>query len=195
MARASPGLRPLSSAVCGCASGRPAGLSEQVTNRQHSRLADDMQVREIHGSRLRAREVKHERTVTRQAMTRTAGMLLTSLAATTVDVVLLLVLARVRHMPAGVAAAGGCLAGGFANFFLMRQFVFRRPEEGWLKPLLLYLFSVVLCGALLSGAIVQIAVHLGAAILLAKVIAQATTMLTWNFPVTARLVFRAGGLP
>ena len=135
------------------------------------------------------------RNVTRQAFGRTTRMVATSLASSVVDVLTLLTLASLEGMPVGAAAASGCLAGGIANFFLMRHFVFPAQDEDWLRPLALYLVSVVLCGALPSGAIVQVAVRLGAAILLAKAIAQATTLVTWNFPVTARFVFRAGSEP
>src|SRR5262245_35219781 len=53
-----------------------------------------------------------------------ARMAVTSIAATAVDATVLGALARMHGLPAGLAVALGCLAGGVVNFALLRAWVF-----------------------------------------------------------------------
>ena len=118
-------------------------------------------------------------------------MVLSSTAASAVDLATLLGLLHLAHLAAGLAGAAGCVAGGVVNFALNRAFVFRRGGRGWLGQLLRYAVLVVLAGALIAGGIIQLGVTvLGLPVLAAKAIAAALVLGCWNYPVSARLVFR-----
>jgi putative flippase GtrA len=121
---------------------------------------------------------------------RVARALASSAVASGVDVVTLLALIHVTHVTAGVAAAIGCLAGGIANFALSRAWVFQSKGQA-MRQLVTYGILVVGCGALLSGAVVQLAtVALGLSVLAAKCAAAVLVFFGWNYPIAARLVFR-----
>lgn len=119
-------------------------------------------------------------------------MLAASTAATLLDVLSLLVLVTLAWIPAGLAAAIGCLVGGAANFTLSRLWVFgeRGRRAGWPRQLALYVVTVVAAGALLSGGIVHFVVHLGVSVLVAKALAATFTMAFWNYPVQLLVVFK-----
>lgn len=113
-----------------------------------------------------------------------------SAAATAVDVATLLLLVRVAHVTAGVAAALGCLAGGAMNFALGRRWVFAaRGRVG--RQLALYGVLVVVGGALLAGTLVHLATaELGAPVVAARAGVAAVVFALWTYPVSERVVFR-----
>ncbi len=124
-----------------------------------------------------------------RAVPQQARMLLTGVAATLVDVTTLMALAVVGWIPIGLAAVTGAFAGGAANFFMIRRWVFA-VRGAWLKQFVLYNLCVVAAGALLCGGIVHVAVHAGLAVVAAKGIASIVTLIVWNYPVSAHVVFR-----
>ena len=111
-------------------------------------------------------------------------------AASVVDFATLLLLVRLSHLAAGVAAAIGCTVGGVANFVLARRWVFAARSGSSARQLALYGVLVVLGGAVLGGTIVELGVGFGASIVAAKVVATVLVFLLWNYPISSRLVFR-----
>jgi putative flippase GtrA len=111
-------------------------------------------------------------------------------AATVIDVLTLAALVRLSHLAAGVAAAIGCLVGGLSNFILARRWVFAARDGNPARQLALYGVLIVLGGAVLGGTIVEMGVGFGASIVAAKVVATVLVFLLWNYPISARLVFR-----
>jgi putative flippase GtrA len=118
-------------------------------------------------------------------------MIASSTAASALDVTVLIALCHLGHLAAGAAAALGALAGGALNFALTRRWVFRGGGTGrWWRQAAAYGVLVVLCGALLSGLIVQLwMTRLGGPVLLAKLGAAALVLLGWNYPIASRVVF------
>jgi putative flippase GtrA len=125
---------------------------------------------------------------------RLARLALSSVAASVVDLGTLLLLLHLFQLWPGVAGGLGCVAGGAVNFTLNRRWVFDARTGGWLTQLLRYGLLVVLGGALIAGAAIQLAVALlGLPVLLAKGIAAVLVLACWNYPVSSRLVFDKGG--
>jgi putative flippase GtrA len=113
-----------------------------------------------------------------------------SVLASAIDVATLLLLVKLSHLAAGIAAGIGCLVGGVANFTLSRSWVFDAPGRrgGALRQLAAYGLLVVVGGALLGGAIVQLSIGFGISLLAAKLVAATVTFAFWNYPI-AGLVF------
>ncbi len=116
-------------------------------------------------------------------------MALTGIAAQAVDMSTLVGLASLGWMPVGLAAIAAAFAGGTANFFMVRRWVFG-VQGDWVRQFVVYNVSVVAAGALLCGGIVHLAVHAGCMLIVAKCIASVVTLVVWNYPVSARVVFR-----
>ena len=140
----------------------------------------------------------------KSAAARVGRALGSSTAASAVDVIALLVLARTTHLAAGVAAALACVLGGAVNFALNRTWVFAddapsaRGTRGGnpLRQLALYSLLVVIGGALLGGAVVQLAtVTLGLSLLAAKAVSAVLVFVGWNYPVASFVVFNSHPLP
>jgi putative flippase GtrA len=118
-------------------------------------------------------------------------MAASSTAASAVDLVTLFTVLQLLPLWPGAAGAVGCVAGGAVNFALCRGWVFQKRGEGWLGQLWRYAILVVLAGALLAGAVIQLATAVvGLPVLLAKGISAALVLACWNYPISARLVFK-----
>jgi putative flippase GtrA len=113
-----------------------------------------------------------------------------SAAASAVDLVTLLVLARTTQLAVGVSAGVACLLGGAVNFALNRTWVFPTRRGNALKQLALYAILVVIGGALLGGAVVQLAtVTLGLSLIVAKAASATLVFVGWNYPIASRFIF------
>lgn len=109
--------------------------------------------------------------------------------ATTIDFAVLLSLVG-AHVPPALGTVCGATMGGLANFFLSRLWVFQAGRAHLMRQLLLYAGVVVFIGALISGALVALVMHIGATVVIAKCVAAAVTMSLWNYPVSHFVVFR-----
>lgn len=122
---------------------------------------------------------------------RLARLVVSSSAASVVDLLTLFTLINLLPIWPGAAGAAGCIAGGAVNFLLNRNWVFTRRSGGWLGQLLRYGLLVVLGGALVAGTMIHVGiVVLGLPVLLAKGVSAALVLTCWNYPISARLVFR-----
>lgn len=110
-------------------------------------------------------------------------------AATAVDTVVLIVLCGLAGVPAGAAAVAGCLAGGGVNFTIKRRWIFAAAGHRWPAQLLRYGVVVVGGGAVVSGAAVAGLVASGLPVLAAKAITVGLVLVTWTYPLSARLIF------
>lgn len=120
-----------------------------------------------------------------------------STLATTLDFAALLGLVGMRVPPA-LATIVGSTAGGLTNFLVGRLWVFPSGPTGsthFMKQLLMYAGAVVFLGAIISGALVTVAMHLGATLVGAKCLAAILTMGLWNYPVSQYVVFRKEETP
>ena len=125
-----------------------------------------------------------------QAMLKRLRAAAVSVLATLLDVTTLLLLVRVAHLTAGVAAAIGCLLGGVVNFALARRWVFAARGGSPTRQLALYGVLVVAGSAVLCGGLVGFATAtLGAPVVVAKGAAAALVFLGWTYPISARVVF------
>ena len=133
---------------------------------------------------------------TKRHLTRLIRQALSSLAATALDLVTLLSLTSLLHLYAGLAGALGNVAGGLLSFVLCRRWVFGAGAKGGGGSRLLrgqlvrYAVLVVGCGALLTGAAIQLATSaLGLPLLAAKAVIGALVLVCWNCPIATRHVF------
>lgn len=122
---------------------------------------------------------------------RVLRLLIGSATATSVDAVVLLTLVWVLRVPITIATVLGCLCGGAVNFALTRAWVFGSRDRAWVAQAVRYFVVVVGGGALVSGAAVAALTALGLPLFVAKAGAIATTMVSWTYPMSARVVFAA----
>jgi putative flippase GtrA len=110
------------------------------------------------------------------------------LCATAVDVALLALLYR-AGIVVGAAAFAGTLAGAVVGYLANKQWSFRDPRPPTLRQLAIYA-GVVLATALLTAAIMHVAVERGhLPYLAAKVVSAVVVFACWTYPAQRRLVF------
>src|SRR5689334_16802749 len=124
---------------------------------------------------------------------RTGRALTSSVVSSGFDLMTLLVLVRISHVKAGLAAAIGCVVGGTINFAISRRWVFRNrgSAKNTAQQLALYGLLVVMGSALLAGVLVHVAtVRFALSVLVAKGLAAVLVFCCWSYPVAARVVFK-----
>jgi putative flippase GtrA len=124
-----------------------------------------------------------------QRVPRPLRMICSGGAATTVDTAVLVLLCWGAGLPAGLAAALGCLAGGVTNFAITRRAIFGARGRGWLEQAARYALLVVGGGAAVSAFAVAGLVALGLPLLVAKAGAVVIALGVWTYPMSARVVF------
>jgi putative flippase GtrA len=116
---------------------------------------------------------------------------LSGLAATVVDVIVLIMLVEVVGMGVGWAALMAAGTGGVCGFVMAKFWAFGDRAPLAARQVLAY--GVVVGGA---AALVAISIHLlvifGAAYLMAKLIASVGVFALWSYPAQARWVFAKG---
>jgi putative flippase GtrA len=110
--------------------------------------------------------------------------------ATATDTVVLAVLYYGYALSAAKAAVVGSLVGGAVNFLLNRSWVFGATAGTWWRQAVLYATIVVGGGAVLGGGVVAGLHAFGIPVLLAKCAAIGLVLVTWTYPMSARVVFR-----
>lgn len=112
-------------------------------------------------------------------------------AATACDTIVLMITCWGLGVPPGFAAIAGCLTGGAVNFAINRRWIFAATGASWLPQLARYGVIVVGGGALVSGAVVAALAAAGVPLLVAKASAVMIALVTWTYPMSARVVFGA----
>jgi putative flippase GtrA len=120
---------------------------------------------------------------------RVARALVSSAAASVVDVAALALLVTLAHVAAGPAAAVGGVLGGGVNFLVSRRWVFRARGTSALRQAALYGVLVVLGSALLGATVVHVSTQLGASWMVAKAAATALVFALWTYPISTFVVF------
>jgi putative flippase GtrA len=115
---------------------------------------------------------------------------LSGVFATSIDVMMLILLVEVAHLPVAVAAFLGAASGASANYLVNKYWAFQDKSPIRVSQLLTFAF-VALCTALfMAGAMQLFAVEIGLPYLVAKAVAAVAVFCLWSYPAQARLVFR-----
>jgi len=123
------------------------------------------------------------------AASRLVRLVVASGTATAVDTAVLFGLCRVGGLGPGLAAFVGCVAGGAVNFAINRRWVFSGGARSWLVQAASYGLVVVGGGAVVTGVAVAAGVGLGLPLGVAKAGATVLALVTWTYPMSARVVF------
>jgi putative flippase GtrA len=117
----------------------------------------------------------------------TAG--LGGIAATVVDVSSLVLM--VKHgTPVALAAFIAAVCGAAVGFTMNKYIAFRDRSPIQFEQCARFGLVAVATALLMAGAMQLFVVHLGAPVLLAKIICSALVFLAWTYPAQRRLVFR-----
>lgn len=111
------------------------------------------------------------------------------IAATSVDVLLLIVLVELGGVYVTVAAFLAASAGGFANFTINKFWAFKDPAPIDFRQVSSYAFVSVMTACFVALTVHVFAVLMGVPYLLAKALAAVVVFLLWSYPAQSRLVF------
>ncbi|MCP4445576.1 MAG: GtrA family protein [Myxococcales bacterium] len=111
-------------------------------------------------------------------------------AASVVDVIMLLILVEALQVPVAIAAFLAASTGAIASFAINKFWAFRDPSP--IRCPQLSGFALVAFGSALGTALsVQaLSVGLGVPYLAAKALAAIALFVCWSYPVQSRLVFK-----
>jgi putative flippase GtrA len=118
-----------------------------------------------------------------------------SVLATALDVVALVVLVEIVGMHVTVAAFLAAICGGVTNFLLNKYWAFADAQPLDVRQVSLYVVVSLVNAMFVAASLHVFAVLIGVPYLAAKAVAAALVFLVWSYPAQAKLVFPAAPDP
>ncbi len=124
-----------------------------------------------------------------QRSTRLVKVGISGIAASIIDVAVLIVLVEQLEMLAPGAAFIGAISGAGVNFIINKYWAFDRHTRSGFHQLITFALVAIVTALLVAIGVHLFATVLGASYLVAKAIAATLTFLIWGYPAQAKFVF------
>ncbi len=119
-----------------------------------------------------------------------------AVTATAVDFTTMIALVELVRVPPAIATVLGAVVGGLTNFLVTRRWAFHARHTGTVSSQALRYAVVSSGGALLNGALVQLAIVVTPlSYVVARTIGSALVSVFYTYPLHARVVFRVREVP